>query len=47
MPDRYWFGVSICCYEGKSPCRMYVGVDSETKFFREELLNWKSKRLAS
>ena len=36
-----------CCFEVKSPCRPPVGVDSEKKFFREELLNWKSKRLAS
>jgi hypothetical protein len=36
-----------CCFGVKSPCRPPVGVDSEKKFFREELLNWKSKRLAS
>ena len=36
-----------CCFEVKSPCRPAVGVDSEKKFFREGLLNWKSKRLAS
>jgi hypothetical protein len=33
-------------YERKSPCRPSVGVDSEKKFFREELLNWKNKGLA-
>jgi hypothetical protein len=31
----------------ETPCRPSVGVDSEEKFFREELLNWKSKGLAS